>query len=292
MLDFFKKIWYFWSMPELKKCALWLLILLLFTGCTAGISVKAPPAGLQEIESAFLAGKWDEIITLGKNLLKVEPDNAAVGFVLSMAYYMKGEYELQEKQYPWVFKDEQSMDAVVDWCETLVQRFPQNYYARFVLGSAYPIKDESEKAIENYKKATEINPNLADAYVGLGTIYLDDEQVDEAIKYFKKAIEINPSYIAAYLNLGATYEYNDQIDEAIASYEKITGINPRITRAYVSLGDLYLAKGDREKAIKTYEKVIELNPDGELGIYAKDAIEKAQAGSDKDTADTKEQKKP
>ena len=231
-------------------------------------------------------------MTYSEELLVREPENAIVHFLLSVAYYMKGEYELQEKQYPWVLKDQQSMDAIVVWCENLVQRFPQNYYARFLLGSAYPIKDEAEKAIENYKKAIEINPNLADAYVGLGTIYLDDEQVDEAIKYFKRAIEINPAYIAAYLNLGATYEYNDQLDEAIVSYEKTIEINPRIVRVYVSLGDLYLQKGDRDKAIKAYEKIIELEPNSELGIYAKDAIEKAQADSDKDTADTKEQRKP
>lgn len=279
-------------MIKLKKFITGLFILFLFTGCRTGTLLEKPQNDLQEIEHALLEGKWDAVITYSEELLVREPDNAIVHFLLSVAYYMKGEYELQEKQYPWVMKDQQSMDAVVVWCENLVRRFPQNYYARFLLGSAYPIKDEAEKSIENYKKATEINPNLADAYVGLGTIYLDDEQVDEAIKYFKKAIEINPTYIAAYLNLGATYEYNNQMDEAIASYEKIIEINPRIARVYVSLGDLYLEKGDREKAIKAYEKVIELDPDGELGKYAKEKIEQAQEHPDKDTADTKEQRKP
>jgi len=277
---------------KLKKFITALFILFLFTGCRTGILLERPQNDLHEIEHALLEGKWDAVMTYSEELLVREPENAIVHFLLSVAYYMKGEYELQEKQYPWVLKDQQSMDAIVVWCENLVQRFPQNYYARFLLGSAYPIKDEAEKAIENYKKAIEINPNLADAYVGLGTIYLDDEQVDEAIKYFKRAIEINPAYIAAYLNLGATYEYNDQLDEAIVSYEKTIEINPRIVRVYVSLGDLYLQKGDRDKAIKAYEKIIELEPNSELGIYAKDAIEKAQADSDKDTADTKEQRKP
>ncbi|HKZ57259.1 MAG TPA: tetratricopeptide repeat protein [Thermodesulfovibrionales bacterium] len=279
-------------MNKLKKFITALFILFLFTGCRTGILLERPQNDLHEIEHALLEGKWDAVMTYSEELLVREPENAIVHFLLSVAYYMKGEYELQEKQYPWVLKDQQSMDAIVVWCENLVQRFPQNYYARFLLGSAYPIKDEAEKAIENYKKAIEINPNLADAYVGLGTIYLDDEQVDEAIKYFKRAIEINPAYIAAYLNLGATYEYNDQLDEAIVSYEKTIEINPRIVRVYVSLGDLYLQKGDRDKAIKAYEKIIELEPNSELGIYAKDAIEKAQADSDKDTADTKEQRKP
>ena len=265
-------------MDRFKIFTIGLLILLLFAGCKTGMPPGTPQEEIQNVERALLEGKWKEVETYSEKLLVKEPDNAVVHFVLSIAYYMSGKYGLQENQYRWVLKDQQSMDAVVAWCENLVQRFPQNYYARFLLGSAYPVRDEMEKATETYKMAIEINPNVADAYVGLGTVYLDDEQVAEAIKYFKKAIEINPIYVVAYLNLGGAYEYNDQIDEAIASYEKALEINPQVVSAYVSLGDLYLKKGDRDKAIKAYKKIMELEPNSELSTYAKEEIEKAQRG--------------
>ena len=260
-------------MHKLKKIALLFSILFLFVGCTTGISVKAPPAGLQEIESAFLAGKWDEVITFGKNLLKVEPDNAAVGFVLSMAYYMKGEYDLQGEQRSLALQDEKSIDTVVTWCKDLVQRFPDNYYALLLLGSAYRYQDELNKSIEAYTRATEINPNFADAYLGLGATYFAEEKVDEAITHIKKAIEINPRLLPAHFSLGLLYEYIDRVDEAIASYEKTIEIDPNFEEAYISLGGLYADKGEKDKAIKAYEKVIELDPEGEFGIYAKEAIE-------------------
>ena len=272
-------------MHKLKKCALWLLILLLFTGCTTGISVKAPPAGLQEIESAFIAGKWDDVITLGKNLLKVEPDNSAVGFVLSMANYMKGEYGLQEQQRSLALQDEKSIDTVVAWCKDLAQRFPDNYYTHLLLGSAYRYKDELNNSREAYTKAIEINPNLADAYLGLGATYYAEDNVEEAITYVKKAVEINPRLMPAHFSLGLLYEYIERVDEAIASYEKTIEIDPDFVEAYLSLGGLYSDKGEKDKAVKAYEKVIEMDPDGEFGIYAREAIKGVKEQLDNDTGE-------
>ena len=236
---------------------------------------EASQGEFHNIENALLEGRWDEVMKYSEEYLSREPDNVVVRFVLSVAYYTKGEYDLQKEQHSWVLKDQQSMDAMVAWCEKLVQRFPQNYYARFLLGVAYPTNEETEKAIESYKKAIEINPNLADAYAGLGNLYLDDGKVEDALRYLKKAIEINPTYISVNMDLGAAYSENDQIDEAIASYEKAVEINPRITLAYFYLGELYLEKGDKENAIRAHKKVIELEPDG-LGVYSKKQIERIQ----------------
>jgi tetratricopeptide (TPR) repeat protein len=270
-------------MPELKKFALWLLILLLFVGCATGSSVKAPPAEMQEIENAFLTGRWDAVITQGKNILDVEPDNVAVSFVMSMAYYMKGEYELQDEQRSRALQDEKSIDTVVAWCKDLVKRFPDNYYAYLLLGSAYRYKDELDNSKKAYEKAIEINPNIADAYLGLGAAYYEEDNVDDAITYIKKAVEINPRLMPAHFSLGLLYEFIGKIDEAIASYEKTVEIDPKYMEAYFSLGELYSKKGDKDKAVKAYEKVIELDPKGEFGNYAREAIKGLKEKSEKET---------
>ncbi len=270
-------------MNKSKKWILWLLIILLFTGCRTGLPVATPQAESQEIESAFLQGKWDEVISTGEKRLQGEPDNVVVRFILSMAYYMKGEYDLQEQERSLAFEDEKSVDAIVAWCEQLTQRFPDNYYAQLLLGSAYRAKDEVNKAMDSYQRAVEINPNLADAYLGLAATYFISEKVDEAIKYFKKAIEINPKHVATYYNLGLVYESTGQVDDAIASFEKTVEISPNFKEAYMNLGDLYSEKGDRDKAITAYQKVIELDPEGEIGTFAKEAIEGIKNQTDKDT---------
>ena len=262
----------FLLMIKLRKWTLYLLIVLLFTGCQTGVSVKTQ-VEREGIEDAFVAGKWNDAIALGEKRLEKEPENAVVHFVMSMAYYMKGDYDLQERERTLALEDEENADAIVIWCEQLAQRFPDNYYVQLLLGSAYRGKDEVNKAMESYQRAIEINPKLPDAYLGLAATYFMSEKVDEAIKYFKKAIELNPKHVAAYYNLGSLYEYNGQIDEAITSFEKTVEIDPNFKEVYMNLGDLYLEKGDNDKAIKAYQKVVELDPQGELGSFAKEAIE-------------------
>jgi tetratricopeptide (TPR) repeat protein len=269
--------------PEINKFALWLLILFLFTGCATGVSVKAPPAEMQEIENAFLAGKWDAVITQGKNLLDVEPDNGAVSFLMSLAYYMKGEYELQDEQRSRALKDEKSIDTVVAWCKDLVKRFPDNYYANLLLGSAYRYQDDLDNSKKAYGKAIEINPNIADAYLGLGAAYYEEDDVDDAITNIKKAVEINPLLIPAHFSLGLLYEFIGKIDEAIASYEKTVEIDPKYMEAYFSLGELYSKKGEKDKAVKAYEKVIELDPKGDFGNFAREAIKGIKEKPDDNT---------
>jgi tetratricopeptide (TPR) repeat protein len=263
-------------MNKLKIFTIWFLILLLFAACRTAMPPEKSQEDIHKIEDALLEGRWYDVMKYSEEYLLQQPDNVVVRFVLSVAYYTKGEYDLQKKQQAWVLKDQQSMDAVVTWCEKLVQRFPKNYYANFLLGVAYPTNEETEKAIESYNKAIEINPNLVDAYAGLGDLYLDEGKVSDAIRYLKKAIETDPTYVSAYMKLGDAYAENDQIDEAITYYEKTIEINPRITRVYYYMGNIYFKKGDREKAIKAYEKVIELEPDSDLSMFAKKEIERIQ----------------
>jgi tetratricopeptide (TPR) repeat protein len=270
------------AMIKLRKWTLYLLIVLLFVGCQTGVPVRTQvePEG---IETAFVAAKWDDVVALGEKRVEKEPENAVVHFVMSMAYYMKGDYDLQERERSLALEDEENADSIVAWCEQLTQRFPDNYYAYLLLGSAYRAKDEVNKAMESYQRAVQISPNLPDAYLGLAATYFMSEKADEAIKYFKKAIELNPKHVAAYYNLGSLYANTSQIDEAITSFEKTVEIDPNFKEAYMNLGDLYLEKGDKEKAIKAYQKVIELDPQGELGSFAREAIEGIENPPSEDT---------
>ncbi len=258
---------------NIYKYTLYLIIILLLTGCTAGVSIKSQTENIQDIEDAYLNEKWEHLITLGEERLKVEPDNPIVHFLLSMAYYMKGDFDLQENHRSMAMDDEKNMKVVVLWSEKLVERFPDNYYARLLLASAYRASDNVNKTIESYQKAIEIKPDLPDAYVGLATGYFAEEKIEEAINNLKKAIEVNPDYVPAFYNLGFMYEFNGQNDEAIAMYERTIELKPDFKEVYINLGDLYMEKGEKDKALRVYQRLIEIDPEGDLSRYAKDVIQ-------------------
>ena len=68
--------------------------------------------------------------------------------------------------------------------------------------SPSPIKGRFDEAIENYRKAIQINPNYSEALNNLGVALADKGRFDEAIENFRKAIQINPNRTETYINLG------------------------------------------------------------------------------------------
>lgn len=59
----------------------------------------------------------------------------------------------------------------------------------------YHIKGEIEKAIDDLKRAIELDPKSDIAYYNLGVIYWEIGEKEKAKECFKKALEINPSLV-------------------------------------------------------------------------------------------------
>ena len=122
--------------------------------------------------------------------------------------------------------------------------------------NAYLKEGKGAEAIEDLDKLKELDPNNASLYFVLGTIYGDEEKevydADKAVENYTRAIEINPDYFDAIYNLGALYitmsnklkaQANEitgfskaeiaQYDELIAQAEELlrTGL-PYVEQAY------------------------------------------------------------
>ena len=97
-------------------------------------------------------------------------------------------------------------------------------------------------------------------YLFKGIAYYDKRMYDEAVAEFKKAIEVNPNLAEAHNSLGAAYANKGMLDEAIAEYKKTIEINPNHDMAHNNLGIVYAYKGMPDKAIVEFKKAIEINP--------------------------------
>jgi tetratricopeptide (TPR) repeat protein len=74
--------------------------------------------------------------------------------------------------------------------------------------------DKLDEAIENYRKALEIDPNYQDSLHGLGMALFNSGRVDEAIDTAKKLIEIDKDDILAHTSLSMFYQAQGRIEEA------------------------------------------------------------------------------
>jgi len=71
----------------------------------------------------------------------------------------------------------------------------------------YQNQGDLDKAVEEYQKALQLNPNYTQVYTNLGAVYLEKEDYDRAIQQFNKVIELNYWDRKAHYNLGLAYLY-------------------------------------------------------------------------------------
>ncbi|MBI2059834.1 MAG: tetratricopeptide repeat protein [Nitrospirae bacterium] len=118
-----------------------------------------------------------------------------------------------------------------------------------------------EKAIELYTRSIEIHAT-AEAYTFRGWAYSFQNRVDEAIEECKRAIEVDPTFGNPYNDIGSYLVHKGKNDEAIEWFEKAK-LAPRYDPKhfpYMNLGRLFAAKGMILRAIKEFEEALKIQP--------------------------------
>lgn len=105
-----------------------------------------------------------------------------------------------------------------------VPRIISSYYYR---GMGYDKTGDFGKAIADYTRVIELNPDFPGAYNNRGTSYAKLGRYPEAIEDFKKAVELNPYFRDAYLNLGNVYMKTGEGALAAIYYEKARALGLR-----------------------------------------------------------------
>ena len=126
----------------------------------------------------------------------------------------------------------------------------------------HQMKGEWGSAVELYQESILACPT-AEAYTFLGWAYSYLGKYDEAIDECRKAIQVDPDFGNPYNDIGAYLIEKGRLDEAIPWLEKAT-----LAKRYESycfphynLGRVWEAKGDWRKAMECYEKALKANSD-------------------------------
>jgi|GEM_PF-2208139 len=114
-----------------------------------------------------------------------------------------------------------------------------------------------DKAIENFSKAIEVDPNNNHAYMMRGATYRQKGLLDTAIEDYNKAIKLDPNDGIAYSNRGFAYSKKGQFDMAIEDFNTAITINPKRGTGYYGLARVYSLQGEGAKACNYLNKAIE-----------------------------------
>ena len=152
----------------------------------------------------------------------------------------------------------QKFDALLDVTTSSLEALKE-----YALGRAEQDRGQFFKAIEYYKRATEMDPNFAVAWLGLGLQYSNTSQPGLAADCLSKAFALIER-VSEDERARITYFYyqivTGELEKAIEAQEAYVRSYPREARGSGNLGNLYAATGQFEKAFTATSEALRLNP--------------------------------
>ena len=181
------------------------------------IDSSAPAAGILRLQEA----------------LKQLPNSARVWLALGIAQLTHGQNVEAESS----FKRSLALDAKL---------VPALAY----LGVTYSERGLHEKAIDFYEQAITLNPRLASLYYLVADTMLKTSAADaaRAEKYLKRATELDPTLAAAYLAWGKFHVRASRYSEAAPLFERALSLQPELLEAHYQLSQVLMKLKRRDEA--------------------------------------------
>ena len=114
----------------------------------------------------------------------------------------------------------------------IVQKDAKNLSALVELGNLYFDTDQPKEAVEAYSKYLAIKPDNADVRTDMGIMYRKLGDSDRAMQEFRKAAQTDPTHVNSRYNIGVVLLHDKQdIKGAIKAWEDYLKADPNSERA-------------------------------------------------------------
>jgi tetratricopeptide (TPR) repeat protein len=198
-----------------------------------------------------------------------------------------------------------SSSTTADDAQNSAQQVPQYPDANTALAEGNRLLDanQTEQAIEAFRQASAMDPDLGEPYFKLGIAYslleaedrgklsadpqLPGEQTtkehkpdsqkafEKAVEVYKKWVANNPNDDAAYFNLGRSYNKLNQDAEAEKTLRQAVKLKGDNTEYQTELGAILVKLAKYREAIDPLKKALDLDP---YNSRAADLLDDAEAG--------------
>ena len=114
-------------------------------------------------------------------------------------------------------------------------------------------------AEEAYTSALLMDPQMAEAQVGMGQVNIAKTKYDEAVQDFTTAIDDDPNSDTAYRSRAEAEEELNQFDTAAADIDKAVALKPNDPKEYTARGNLEIRRQNYDQARADFNQALDLN---------------------------------
>jgi tetratricopeptide (TPR) repeat protein len=109
------------------------------------------------------------------------------------------------------------------------------------------------KALQEFGKAIELDPDNYRAYFWRGRVHIKTNRLKESTADFQMVIKLRPDYAEAYDNLGWVYMQLEEYDKSVNYLSKSLELKPNDGWTHYTRGRCYYKQGNLHKALQDIE---------------------------------------
>jgi tetratricopeptide (TPR) repeat protein len=188
-----------------------------------------------------LTHAYSDLASRSAQQLAITAPNSIPGLELdSDAAEQQGKWDQAERDYHKILEQN--------------PRYPGIHFrlARLILSKPNPPADFTDQAKKELQQELAIDPTNAGAEYVMGELARQAQDLPEAIKHFTKASELDPNFADAYLGLGMSLLAQKNYADAVAPLEKAVKIQPANPAGHYSLATAYARTGRKEEADREF----------------------------------------
>jgi predicted Zn-dependent protease len=153
--------------------------------------------------------------------------------------------------------------------QELAATAPSSHQAEQLEAEAFESQENWDKAIAEYKKILEQEPNLHGIHYRLGRIFLSKSpaEAEKAKAEFDEELKIDPNNASAEFLLGEIARQVGQWNEAIGHFSQASKLDEGFQEAYLALGMSLNSAGKFPDAIAPLQSYVKMQPGDPAGHY-------------------------
>jgi len=128
------------------------------------------------------------------------------------------------------------------------------------MAQAYLKQDNTQGAIDAYKKAIQLDRSRDDVHTNLGNLYFSENRYQEAQQEYEETVKLNPTANNRF-SLGQAYMYNGRYSDAESQFRQAQNLEPNKPNGYYGLGQNFAKQGLYSEAVSAFQKAIDLKQD-------------------------------
>ncbi|MBM86891.1 MAG: hypothetical protein CMQ41_00780 [Gammaproteobacteria bacterium] len=166
------------------------------------------------------------------------------------------------------YKLEQHNKAIIQY-RRAIELNPNFIDARINLGVVYKVLGNYDEAITEYRRAIDLNPQEFNALNNIGNLFLEKGDLKSAESWLKKALLLKPNSADALNNLGLVHKTKNQLEIAKKYFLKAIKANEKSFEPLVQLGIVFQSMDQCAEAIRCYDNALKIKPDLEMVLARK-----------------------